>query len=115
MGKELSRSHLVGATAQHSSGEAVHDRLGLDVKVSIKLVGSPATDHSDALATNTRAEECHGAPSSGRSGGHVLGGVARVRVKGKSNTDPTRDVTGSNKAKRMGAVGVQRCCRTGVN
>lgn len=111
----LSRGHLVGAAAQHRCSEAVHDRLGLDVKVPIKLVGSPATDHPDALATNTRAEEGHGAAGSRRAGGHVRGAVARVRVKGEGHSDPTSYVAGANEAPRTGAVGVQRGCRVGVD
>ena len=49
----LSRCELVGAAAEHGGGDASHHGLRLDVEVSKKLIGAPATDHSDAVAVNT--------------------------------------------------------------
>ena len=46
----LARIQPEGAPAQHGGGEAIHDRLGLDVEVPKKFVGPPSADHADVIA-----------------------------------------------------------------
>jgi hypothetical protein len=52
---------LAGATTEHGGSDAGHGRLGLDMQVSVHLIGAPAPDEPDAIAVHTRAKEGHGA------------------------------------------------------
>jgi hypothetical protein len=49
------------AAMEHGRSNAIHDRLCLDVEVSVELVGAPPADEADAVAIDPRTHEGHGA------------------------------------------------------
>ena len=70
----LSRGQPEGAAAEHGGGDASHDRLGLDVKISVKLVGAPAADEADPVPVDSGTEKGHGATRPGGASGDGAGG-----------------------------------------
>ncbi len=63
--KVLSGRHLVGPAAQHRCRDAGHNRMRLDVEVSVEFVGAPAADHANAVLADASAKEGHGAARPG--------------------------------------------------
>ena len=70
-GKLLSRRQAEGASAKHGGRKAIHDRLCLDVSVSVHFVAAPAADQANDVAVDTGAEEGHGAAGPSGTDRHV--------------------------------------------
>jgi hypothetical protein len=58
--EKLSRGQAEGAASEHGGGEPGHDRLSLDVKISVEFVGPPASNHADAFAGDAGTQKGHG-------------------------------------------------------
>ena len=99
-GGKLGRGETKGAAAKHGGSEAVHDRLDLDVEVTIHLVRAPPAEQSDPVAVNTGAEEGHCPACASRAGGDVGHCVGRVRMEGQRGADTSGQVRGEDVSER---------------
>ena len=94
------RGETEGAAAKHGGGEACHDGLGLNVKISIHFVGAPAPDEADAVTVGAGAEKGHGAAGARGPDGDVGDGVGRVRMGDNSDANAGRKSGSSNVSER---------------
>ena len=90
------RGGPVGAM-EHGGGKARHGWLGVDMKVPVHLIGSPAADETNPVAIHTRAEEGRGSAGPGGAGREERRGKAQGRSHGGgSKAEQSRDGGGKN-------------------
>ena len=69
----VTRGEAERTATEHGRGDAVHNRLCLDMKVPVHLIGAPAPDEAYAVTVNASTQESHGAPGAGGACRDVFG------------------------------------------
>ena len=98
VGKLASRRKLKGAVAQHSRGDAGHDGLRLEMEVAKHLIGVPASDHTDAVAVDSGAEERHGTARTNGAGGDIGRRIRGIGVDNEGSANARCESPGSDVA-----------------
>ena len=85
---QLWGSEADGPALEHHNGEAGHDnRLRLDMKILIHLIGLPSANQAKAIPVDPDTKEHHDAPGiSGAKGDMIRKSVGRIWMKVESGS-----------------------------